>query len=95
LGDSRAAHVKRSGWKTIQPFFRADDRSLPRGTLDIVTDDRHLAGLIADLQRQRKDLEAMLDDTQRSLQSTAEIVEKIIDLKRRSEVLLSKKISNE
>ncbi|MEO6260773.1 MAG: hypothetical protein ABIP63_10500 [Thermoanaerobaculia bacterium] len=44
-----------------------------------------LSNIIADLQRQRRDLEAQLDETSRSRTSTAQVVEKIIDLKQRAE----------
>lgn len=48
-----------------------------------------LTNLIADLQRQRKQLEENLDDTDRSRESTAQIVEKIIDLKHRAAAIQS------
>ena len=44
-----------------------------------------LSNLIADLQRQRRVLEVDLDDTARSQKSTAQIVEKIIEIKQRAE----------
>ena len=47
------------------------------------TDD--LSNLIGDLQRQRRQLDADLDDTARSQKSTAQIVEKIIEIKQRAE----------
>lgn len=43
-----------------------------------------LSNIIADLQRQRRDLEAQLDETSRSRISTAQVVEKIIDIKQRA-----------
>lgn len=44
-----------------------------------------LSNIIADLQRQRRELEAQLDETSRSRTSTAQVVEKIIDIKQRAE----------
>ena len=44
-----------------------------------------LSNLIGDLQRQRKSLEADLDDTARSQKSTAKIVEKIVEINQRAE----------
>lgn len=44
-----------------------------------------LSNLIGDLQRQRKSLEADLDETARSQKSTAKIVDKIIEINERAE----------
>lgn len=52
------------------------------------TDDQHLNALIADLQRQRRDLEGMLDERNRSKETTDEIVDKIVELRKRSEELI-------
>ncbi len=44
-----------------------------------------LSNLIGDLQRQRKSLEADLDETARSQKSTAKIVDRIIEINERAE----------
>lgn len=51
-----------------------------------------LKGILAELARQRRDLEQQLDQTGRSQQSTNDIVQKIDQLKARSEELMARKI---
>lgn len=51
-----------------------------------------LNGILAELARQRRDLEKQLDQTDRSQQSTNDIVQKIDRLKARSEELNARKI---
>jgi hypothetical protein len=51
-----------------------------------------LKGILAELARQRRDLEQQLDQTGRSQQSTNEIVQKIDQLKARAEELSTRKI---
>lgn len=51
-----------------------------------------LKGILAELARQRRDLEQQLDQTGRSQQWTNDIVQKIDQLKARSEELTARKI---
>ena len=44
-----------------------------------------LSNLIGDLQRQRKTIETDLDETTRSQKSTAQLVERITEMKERAE----------
>ena len=53
--------------------------------MEVVTKTDDLSNLIGDLQRQRRQVDADLDDTARSQKSTAQIVEKIIEIKQRAE----------
>ena len=46
--------------------------------------DNDLAALLASLQRQRRDLEKNLDDTDRSRKSTQDLIDKIVELKVRA-----------
>lgn len=46
--------------------------------------DRNLAALLADLLRQRRDLEKNLDDTDRSRKSTQNLIDRIVELKVRA-----------
>jgi len=51
--------------------------------------------LIADLQRQRRQLESDLDDTDRSHRTTEEILDKIVELKERAAKLAAMKPPSE
>lgn len=51
-----------------------------------------LKGILAELARQRRDLEQQLDQTGRSQQSTNDLVQKIDRLKARAEELSARKI---